>query len=224
MPERDVYIFGEVRADSSTEKADGTKRIPRLTPDGSFITQDWVLALMGEGKLFSVNAGLVSAVVASAGGVTATAPDVHLQIPSGTKIVPIFMSVTVDAFVDDQDVEILALVSNGIDTTPTGGSALEIFNRLNSKSGGSKCTANSDVSAITSPITGREPQEIWRDGALIGAKPAATNNEEGQRNTFKYSYLNEGPITAVGDSELCLYIGKAATNYQATIVFAEFDA
>ena len=223
MAERDVYIFGEVR-ETSVNKADGTKRMPRMTADGSFVTQDWVLAQLLEGRMFSINTGLISAVVASAGAVTATVPDVHVQIPSTVKIIPIGLTVTVDALVDDQDVEILALISNGVDTTPTGGTDLEVFNRNQASSQASKCKAQSDVTAITSPVTGREPIEFWRDGLIVGAKPAATNNEVGPRNTFKYSYLNEGPVMAAGGAELVLMIGKAATNYQATIVFVELDA
>ena len=226
MPfERDAYVFGEIsEGDPGRNKADGNKRMLRLASDGSLITKDWPLALLGEGKLFNVNAGLISAVVASAGAVTATVPDVHIQIPSGTKIIPLFISLTVDALVDDQDVEILALISNGVDSSPTGGSLLAIYNCKNSLAGGSKCIANSDVSGITSPITDRRPIEFWRDGSTVGGSPTAAASEVGPRNTYNYDYRDRGPVEATGDSELCLYLGKAATNYQATIVFAEFDA
>ncbi len=219
---RDVNVRGETQEDAPAKKADGIFRPPRFTADGSQFTATWLQGHLLAGKLFSVNVGTGTTVVASAGTWVATTPDLHLQVPLGTKILPVHVSVSIDALVDDQDLEIVAAISNGRDASPAGGTAQTILNRNFGHGNGSNCIAESDVTAITTPITDRNYLEFWREMATLGAAPVAAQNEEGQRTTFNWSQGEDAPIALNGAGELLLWVAGGATfDYFATVTWIE---
>lgn len=222
--ERDVDIRVESQEADPSRKADGTMRPARATADGSLFVADWLMAHLLDGRLFSVNVGTGTTPVASAGAWVATTPDLHLQIPTNVEIIPVSLSVSIDSLVDDQDLEIVAATSNGRDASPTGGTTQTILNRNQTHSRGSRCIAQSDVTAITTPVTDRDYFEFWRQMATLGAAPVAAQSEEGQPTTFKWSYV-DGPLAATGAAELLLWVAGGATfNYFATLTWVELPA
>ena len=224
MAERDVDILVESQEAGAGRKADGTIRTVRATADGSIFTAPWLIANLFDGRLFSTNAGTVTSAITSAGVAAATTPDVHIQIPRGVKFIPLHVNVSLDALTDDQDLEIVCAISNGLDASPTGPSTMTILNRNNGHSRGSRCIANSDVSAITSPVTDRDYLEFMRVIAEYGAKPVAAQSEEGQPISFNWFAEEQMPCAAVGPSELVLLVGKASRDFFSTITWLELPA
>ncbi len=224
MAERDVDILVETQEAGAGRKADGTKRTVRATADGSIFTAPWVIANLFDGRLFSVNVGTVTSPVTSAGAVDVAVPDVHIQIPRGVKFIPLHVNVSLDALTDDQDLEIVCALSNGRDQSPTGGTGQTVLNRNNGHSRGSRCIVESDVTAITSPVTDRDYLEFFRVLAEYGAAPAAAQNEEGQSMSFNWFAEEQMPLAAVGPSELVLAVGKASRAYFALITWLELPS
>ncbi len=225
MADRDVDIFGEVHETQVGRKSDGVIRPIRTTADGSIFTAPWVVGHLLDGRIFSVNAGTVTSAITSAGVVAATTPDVYMRIPQGTKIIPLHVNVSLDALTDDQDLEIVAAVSNRLDTTPTGPSSLTVINRQMGHSNGSLVLADSDVSAVDDmAASGFQYLEFFRVLAEYGAKPVAAQNEQGQALSFNWYADEDVPLSVKGPASLAIFVGKASRDFFATITWVELPA
>ncbi len=216
----------EVREDEPERKADGETQFARALADGSLVVAGWEYANLLNGRLFTANVGTVTSPVTGASGITVTVPDVHVQVPANVKIVPVHIGVNLDAKVDDRDLELVAAISNGRDSSPTGGSGQTILNRAQNHGRGSRCIVESDVTAITTPVTDRDYLEFWRVRAEFGAAPVALNSEEGGQLTYNWDFRKFAPLALVGESELVLYCsGIGGTlDFFATITWVELPA
>jgi hypothetical protein len=225
MPERDVDIFVEVHETQVGRKADGVVRPLRSTADGSVFVAPWVIGHLLDGRIFSANAGTVTSPITSAGVVAATTPDVYMRIPVGTKVIPLHINVSLDALTDDQDAEIVAAISNRLDTTPTSPSTMTVVNRMMGHSNGSNVLVDSDVSGVDDMAgTGFNYLEFWRVIAEYGAKPAAGQNEAGQAISFDWYAEEDVPISVKGPASLAIFVGKASRTYFATITWVELPS
>lgn len=223
----DANIRAAIQEDEVERKADGEKIIARLLADGSLVVGSWLEAHMLNGRIFSVNAGTVTAPVAGASGFAVVAPDVHIQVPDGVRMYPLSIEVSIDALVADSNVRIVAATSTGRDETPTTGSTLTKVNRNRGHSRGSNLVAQSDVVAITSPVTGLTYLEFWRVNREEGAVPTAAQAAlTGGPVTYKWSHKKAAPLSLVGDSQFLLYVSGIADviNYFATITWLELPA
>lgn len=217
--ERDSYTFVESNEAAPDSKGDGIKRLARATKEGDVFTADWLIGQFMAGNLYTVNVGTVTTPIASAGALDVTKPDVHMQVPSGVLVYPIAIDVNIDLRIDDQDLEIVASTSNGVDSTPTGGTSQTVVNRNMAFSNQSGVTVQSDVTAITSPVTDRTYLEFWRVNGTYGATPVALQSEEGGPDHFHWDYRENGLVSLVNGGELSIIIGKATINYFATLTF-----
>ncbi|KKL78263.1 hypothetical protein LCGC14_2026590 [marine sediment metagenome] len=196
----------------------------KATNKGEIFTADWYVANLLKGNVFSVNVGTVTGPVTAAGTVATTTPDLHLQIPTNTKIFPVSLAVNIDLAIDDTNLEIVAAISNGRDSSPTGGTSQTILNRNNRNGNGSNCIAQSDVTGITSMVTDRDYLEFFRVNGTFGATPVAAQSEEGQPMSYTWRATEDGPLVATGPSELALMIGKSTFAYFATLTWVELAA
>ena len=225
MPyERDVDIRVESQESNPSRKADGVLRNARATADGALFNADWLYAQLLDGRLFTVNVGTVTGPVSAQGTVATTTPDMHVQIPANVRILPVSLEVNIDLAIDDIDLEIVAGVSNGLDTTPTGGTGQTVRNRNLTHARSSDVTVQSDVTAITSMITGRKYFEFFRVNGTFGATPVAAQSEEGQAQRYRWSAAVDGPVAIDGAAELALMIGKSTFAYFATFTWVELPS
>src|SRR3990167_7653943 len=97
--------------------SDGPYLAVQGTRDGAIFTADWFLARSLEGRLFGANSGVGTTPVTFAGAYDADAPDLHVDVPSGTLIVPCYIMVKYEAIGTESELEVIGLAS------ATGGTA-----------------------------------------------------------------------------------------------------
>lgn len=204
--------------------SDGTVVQLRGLRDGSAIGVPWEMALALEGKVFTINVGVGTSAIAGDAGFAVTTPDVQIEVPEGIAFIPLNVSVSVDALIDDVDFDIIGMVSSMVDTSPTGGTTTySPVNHLINSGIRSSCIVESDITALTSPIT-EQYIEFFRARAEIGGKPEAGSSEEGIGPlTYNWKAGVDGPPPIVdGSGSVIIWCtGSSAISYFATITWAE---
>jgi hypothetical protein len=151
-----------------------------------------------------------------------TTPDVYLQVPTGTAIIPLEISITVDVLTDNEDIEILFMTADSVDTTPTTGQAEVIANVRTDAPYSTGCDLQSEIDGITNPDTEGNVAEFWRVGMQVGAAPVATESEEGQPLTFTwFASESAGPVL-IGPAALIGWCGSTTNvDFFGRIVWVE---
>ncbi len=85
----EMLMKGRVHQRNVGRARDGTELLTRLMRDGSQITADWFLALALEGRIFVANYGQAITAITCKTGWTPAQPDVNLDIPNGTSVIPL---------------------------------------------------------------------------------------------------------------------------------------
>ena len=206
--------------------SDGTLVDVRGTRDGAIFTAPWLTALALEGRCFGVNIGTGSTPITLTSAWVATTPDLYIQVPSGTTIVPVF----IECAWEDTDaagvMDVIATLSAVVDTSP-GGNALTIHNMRTDKPRKSNCVAQSVTTTVTTPYTGNF-LEFWRGTAGMAAD--AFNGAEAQTNelNIRTSWCIKDAVTPpviVGTGSLSIWatnsVGATAITGWITAIWAE---
>lgn len=200
----------------------------RAMRDGSLINVPWVMAKAIEGKVFCAMTGIMTGEdTFTSGGLTASKPDLLVNVPAGTAIIPVYIGINIeDAGATAAVVDFLAVASAVYDNV-TAGDTLVIANMRTDKAlGGSQCVATAVVSSGgTDPETaGNNYVEFWRPVSgfsedAFGASTAEINN------SISHSQWTIGdavvPPVIVGEGSLNLYAASNAGKGFISVMWVE---
>jgi hypothetical protein len=191
--------------------------------DGSLITQPWLLAKTLQGRVFGVNGGAGSTVITFAGAYDADAPDLHIHVPFGTTIIPVYLEVVFEAVGTESTMEIIGLASSTGDSSVTGTAATIRNMRIGGGGSACKATAAVDAAGCTDPNAG-EYIEFWKYQRPLTDTVASGENDR-PALVFKWSGLESpAPVivgTASGGSCLAVYAASQAGTGFITAVWVE---
>ena len=196
--------------------------------DGALVMAPWTLALALEGRVFVANAGTGTSPVTFAGAYDANGPDVHLNVPAGTTILPLYIGVNFDAVGTEATMEIIGLASNTGDASATG-TASSIFNMRTDAPRLSGCTFTGavDAAGVTDPNAGNF-YEFWHESRPL-TDTVATSENDRIGLVFEWSTARDGlPPVIVGNgaegSCLVVYAASNAGTGFITVVWAEIPS
>lgn len=191
--------------------------------DGALITQSWISAKALEGKLFGVNGGAGSTVITFAGAYDADAPDLHIHIPYGTTIIPVYLEVIFEAVGTEATIEIIGLASSTGDSSVTGTAATIKNMRIGGKASGCVATAAVDAAGCTDPNAGSY-LEFWKfQRPLTDTVAIGENDRIALVHTWS-ALTSPAPIIAGSSgtgSALCVYAASQAGTGFITAMWVE---
>lgn len=191
-------------------------RLANGTRDGAIFTADWYTQMAIEGRVYTVNIGTGTSPTTLNATYAAAEPDLWVHVPSGTAIIPIFLSVGFEDTGTAQVLDVLGMVSSTGDSAVTG-TALTIKNNRTDAPNASVCTATAVVTAAgTDPHAGNF-YEFWRpyagfgEDAFNGSTGWVNNNIAG--TSWSARVATSLPIVANGGSLAVYASGQAATGF-----------
>jgi len=93
------------------ETSDGNKDILWGTLDGALVGEDWIQALVMDGRVFHAYFGNASSPATFDTAWAATDPDLTMDIPAGTTVIPLRITIVCENFGTDLLAETMTLVS-----------------------------------------------------------------------------------------------------------------
>ena len=195
---------------------------PRATLDGAQFTTDWYMNHLLQGNVKMCNIGSASDPVTSAGAWVNTTPDIHMQIPSGTVVIPVSLELNIDLTIDDTDLELVVAFSNSLDTTDSA-TGVTVYNMKNDLPARSNVAVG--YTATITAMSGRY-QELWRAHGVFGATAVAAQNEDGRMpDRVSFDARRDDPTACiVGASELSVHVAKGAFTFFGRLVWIELNA
>lgn len=142
--------------------SEGADQYLRMLRDGSLVQMPWLTAKVLEGKVYGVQAGILTTPITCNATIADGEPDVLVTVPSGTTIIPVYISVAFEDTGTAQVMDVLAVASSVYDNAVTA-TAATIYNlRTDKPTGGSQCTAYSVVTAAGTACESGNFFEFWR--------------------------------------------------------------
>lgn len=156
------------------------------------VNKEQVEYWLSSGRGFIVNGGSGTTPITFAGAYDADAPDCFIHVPTGTGIIPYSIRVVYDAVGTESTMEIIALASEGDDSTATGTAATIQPLRTDAPSS-SLCTATVavDAAGITDPNAGTF-YEFWRYARPL-TDTVATGENDRWPLVFPWTAYVDGP-------------------------------
>jgi hypothetical protein len=143
-----------------------------------------------------------------------------LDVPSGTTIFPLEISIYMEAFGSNAQFECEALTGTG--AVSAGGTAMTITNMRSDAPYSTNCTATSDITGGTAPTA--NVNAFWRDGQqfAITKSAASATAAASDPNKFVWRYTDGlfCPIV-VGAGQLLVTQGSQAGAGFGKIIFIE---
>jgi len=218
-----ALMKGKARQTSAVSvESEGSDVYLRAMRDGTLLSADWILAKTIQGRLFCAQAGLLTTEITWTATATndQTKPAMFIDVPSGTTIFPLEISLYMEAYGSNAQFECEAITGTG--GVSAGGTAMTITNMRSDAPYTSNCTGTSDITGGTACTTNLSA--FWRDGAQFAitktggsATVAATDP-----NKFVWRY-KDGlycPIV-VGHGQLMVTQGSQAGTGFGKIIFIE---
>ena len=180
------------------------------TRDGAIYTADWLMARSIEGRVFTVNGGtLTTPITFGAGTIDSTEPDLHGAVDATSAVIPLEISIVMEAFGTDALFEAMAAIGTGgaagTDTAVTA-TSLRTDAPINS------ITVWGDASAADATYSTTNVSEIFRTG-LQKVATVGTGDDDSSRTPAVYTWRakNAGiyPVL-VGASQLQVYAAAQA--------------
>src|SRR3990167_2371895 len=152
---------------------DDERRGLRLTADGAQMSQDCLMSMAFEGRVYNGSGGTITTPITfGAGDINTVEPDFDLLVPSGTIVIPVSIEIYMETFGTDLLFECMASVGRGgtqgtdTDVTPTNLRADAPYT--------SACTvgvaSNADAVYMTANVS-----EFWRDGLRFAITKTASS-------------------------------------------------
>ena len=217
----------EIRAQVRTNTiprlgADGVVTDLRATRDGSLNTADWFQAMVREGRVYCAQAGLLTTEITWTATATndQTKPAMFIDVPTGTTITPIEISVYFEAFGTSAQMEIEAITGTG--GVSAGGTAMVITNMRSDAPDTSVCTATSDVTGGTACTA--NVNAFWRDGAQFAITKTAGSATVAATDPNKFVWRFTDSMVApvvVGPGQLMVTQGSNAGTGFGKVIFVE---
>jgi len=185
---------------NSLSRASGLQLV-RLTPDGSVFTADWLHALALEGRVFNASVGTATTPITFKTGYTTAQPELAVDVPSGTTIIPIYVGV----YLEDSagtDNEVVMLTS----TTAVGAGMSTAITPKSSRTDNPIATNCSVYSAYSGNGTAPTVNaEFFRAGYAF----ADANTQPPK--LFEYDVRRAPMQVVVGTGSLVVYVGGTTT-------------
>lgn len=207
-------------------ESEGSDVFIRGMRDGSLVNVPWLMAKAIEGKVFCANVGVMTGEDTFSPTIAAAMPDLLVTVPSGTTIIPVYLSVGFEDMGDNtaQVLSVFACSSNVYDNTSTGDTITICNMRTDKAAGGSQCVATAVVTS-----TGTDPEsgnyvEFWRP--MSGLAEDGFNGSVAQLlDSASYSKWTIGdavvPPVIVGEGSLNVYCGAEAGKGFITAIWVE---
>ena len=212
---------------SVASESEGSDVFLRAMRDGSLINVPWVQAKAIEGKVFCAQTGVMTSPVTFSPVVAGDMPDLAVTVPSGTTIIPVYISVNMEDTGTVLAADVFAIASKVYDNAVTATATITITNlRTDKATGGSQCTA---YSVITSNGTDLETAtynyvEFWRPLAGM-VEDAETSSAASLNPAISFSKWTIGnavvPPIIVGTSTLGVFAGTQAGTGFITAMWVE---
>jgi len=192
------------------------------TPDGASYVESRMQSLVRKGTLFTANGGTGSAPATFAGAFDADGPDFVLDVPSGTSIMPVYLSVTYETVGTTLLLETFASASGTLGAVSAGTAVTPRSMRVGGGGGTSNCTANVAVDAAGATAQTGALVEFARNGYQLAEDMAAT--EDWATRTFTWAAGRDGPAPLViGDGSIFVHAAAQAGTGFITLSWAEFQ-
>jgi hypothetical protein len=190
------------------------------TPHGAAVVGSQYDAAVARGLVFSARVGTLTTPLTGAGAVVATTPDLLVDIPSGTSIRPVYLSVQYETVGTTLLLETFASISSTLGSK-SGGNSVTPVSLRNSGGGSSNCTATSIATATAQ--TG-VVHEFFRDGFQLAEDMAATEDGWASRK-FVWRAGVDGPAPLIkGNASVFVYAAAQNPTVFINFIWEEFQA
>ena len=159
--------------------------------DGAIVSADWIGANLQLGKVYMMQSGTESSEATFGTSYSATAPDIAIDVPDGTTVIPLKVDIEMEDYGSKGIFEIIAMVSKtSIATTATAFTPLNVRTRA---AGGSNCIAVTNPTVTTGVTTGS--YEFFRGihHEVMDVLSADTDSSaQNARRSFIWTYAQDG--------------------------------
>jgi len=192
------------------------------TPDGAAYVENRMEGWVRKGLVFTANAGTATTPITFAGAYDADGPDLVVDVPDGTSIIPLFLSVTYEAVGTTLLLETFASASGTLGAVVTGTAVTPRSMRVGGGGGSTNCTVNSAIDAAGCTVQSGALVEFARNGYQLAEDMAAT--EDWATRTFTWAAGRDGPgPLVVGDGSVFVHAASQAGTGFITFSWAEFQ-
>ena len=208
-----ALIKGKGRQTSAmTYEIEGSDVYLRAMRDGAMFTADWFVGQALAGNCFGVNAGIMTAPVTFSPVVADTMPDLLVGVPTGTTIIPTYITVCFEDTGTALTVDTFAVVAPTYDVTLTG-TATNIMNMRVDKPKSSNCTSYNVVTANGPTFESGNFLEFWRPYAGFAEDAYNSNANWVNSNMAGATWSIRDAVTppvCVGPASLGVFAGAQA--------------
>jgi len=207
-----------------SHNSEGADQYLRMLRDGSPVMVDWLMAKAIEGKVYCVQSGILTTPDTLNATIADGEQDVLINVPSGTTIIPVYISVDFEDTGTAQVMDVLAVASNIYDNANTS-TTETIYNLRTDKAiNGSQCTAYSVVSGSGTAVESGNFVEFWRPYAGF-AEDGFNGSTSWGNNALHGSkwYIGQAvvPPVIVGQGSLSIYASAQAGTGFITVMWVE---
>jgi hypothetical protein len=205
--------------------ADGPTLYQQGTRDGAVFSADWLIARMMEGRVFCASAGTVTTPITwdATATIDVTKPILWVSVPATVAVIPLEITLYMEAFGTNAQFECNAQVGTGGSRT-SGGTALTPTNLRSDKPVTSSCTVYGGDSSPVFVGSTTNVSEFWRDGQqfAITKTTASATAAASDPNKFVWRLKDSGygPIGA-GASQIAVHQGSQAGTGFCKMVWVE---
>lgn len=202
--------------------SEGNDVYVRSLRDGTLLSAEWIMAQTIRGRLMCAQAGLLSTAITWEATATndQTKPAMFIDVPSGTTIFPLEISLYMEAYGTSAQFECEAITGTG--GVSAGGTAMAITNMRSDAPYTTNCTATSDVTGGTACTANLSA--FWRNGQQFAitktAGSATAAADDPNRFVWRYTDGLFCPIV-VGAGQLMVTQGSQAGTGFGKIIFIE---
>lgn len=198
-----VKMMAEAANTLPSFKSDGTERVIRALRDGSLTVADWVfaMAIAGYGHVASV--GTATTPITFKTGFTAAQPEIAIDVPAGTTIVPLHILVSLEDSAGTDNEIVFETANNAVGAGTS--TAITSRNLINGSNTGlpTGCSIYSAYSGNgTAPTS---TVEFWRH-----VYPFADATKDPVKS-FEWSFDRHAPVIVAGAGSLVGYVGGTTT-------------
>ena len=193
----------------------------RSMRDGTLFTQEWVMAMALEGRMFCAQAGLLTTAITWTATATndQTKPAMFLHVPNGTTVIPLEIRLYMEAYGTDALFEVAMLTGTG--AVSASGTAMTITNMRTDAPITSLCTATSDITGGTAPTA--NISSFYASGVQL-VTTVATSDDASMRtpDEWVWSLKSSGYAPVIkGAGQLLVTQGSQAGTGFGKIIFIE---
>lgn len=217
-----------LKAKSIERSGDGSDVYLRSVLNGSLAIADFFAVMALTGRMYTINAGLVTTAVTwtATAAIDITKPILFGTIPAGTAIIPVSLWVYMEAFGTNAQAEFDAIIGTGGSYT-SGMTARTPVKTRSDLTGGSGVTWYEGGNTTVTVGSTANINRFWRDGQqfAITKTTASATASVSDPNKFKWSAKETGEIHIAGpSSQLAIHQGSNAGTGFAGLTYVELPS